>query len=324
MDATPSRTEQGVLFLKSHAVTGLFVLGLFYTAYFARAILIPITMALLLNFVLAPLSRSLSRRLRVPHALSATIVVVGFFAALVFGISALSTPASEWMAKFPEMTAELERKLRPIGATVKEVQETARKAEDLAQGGPPADGDKPVPVVVRGPSLASLFIGQTMTISIGFVVMAALLLFLVASGDSLLRQAVSALPRLEEKKKLVEIMRTTEDEISHYLASISLINLVVGIVVGATMWWLDMPNPALWGVMAGLFNYVPFIGGLISFAVIALVALVSFESFWMIALPPAAYLAIHILEGQILTPLIVSRRLLLNPIAIVLSLIFWT
>jgi predicted PurR-regulated permease PerM len=75
--------------------------------------------------------------------------------------------------------------------------------------------------------------------------------------------------------------------------------------------------------MAGLFNFVPFIGGLVSFGVIALVALASFDSLLAMSLPPAAYLVIHILEGQIITPLIMSRRLLLSPIAIVLSLIFW-
>ena len=323
LDPKPD-TKPASLSIVSGAVSGLFVLGLFYTAYFARAILIPITMALILSLVLAPLMRLLSKRLRIPAPISATIVVLGLALGLGVAVSALSKPAAEWMDTLPSVIAELERKLMPVGGTVKEVQETARRVEAIGETVEGQGRDKPVSVVVRGPSLAEAFLGQTMVVSVGVMVMAALLLFLLAAGDSVLRQAVAIAPNLSEKKKVVEIARETEGEISRYLASISVINGVVGVAVGSAMWLLDMPNPALWGAMAGLFNFVPFIGGLASVIIIMLVAIVTFESPVMILLPPLAYLVIHLLEGQIVTPLIVSRRLLLSPIAILLFLIVWT
>ena len=323
LDSKPDPKPAPLTFT-SGAVSGLFVLGLFYTAYFARAILIPITMALILSLVLAPLMRVMSRRLRIPAPISATLVVFGLAVALGFGVSALSKPAAEWMDTLPSVIAELERKLMPIGGTVKEVQNTARQVEAITETAEGQGGDKPVTVVVRGPSLAGLFLGQTMIISVGILVMAALLLFLLAGGDSVLRQAVAIAPNLSEKKRVVEIARETEGDISRYLASISVINGAVGIAVGGAMWLLGMPNPALWGAMAGLFNFVPFIGGLASVVIITLVSIVTFDSAVMIALPPLAYMGIHLLESQIFTPLIVSRRLLLSPIAILLFLIVWT
>ncbi len=324
VDEIVSIPKATAMSVTSGTVTGLFVMGLFYTAYFARSILIPITMALILSQVLAPLMRLLSKRMRIPVPISASVVVIGLVVAFGFSVIALSKPASEWMDTLPSVIAELERKLRPIGGTMKDVQETARQVEAMTDTAKEPGRDKPLTVVVRGPSIAEMFLGQTMVFSVGVSVMVALLLFLLAAGDSVLRQAVTIAPNFNEKKRVVEIARETEGEISRYLASISVINIVVGILVGCAMWTLGMPNPSLWGAMAGLFNFVPFIGGLASLVIITLVSIVTFDSTWETALPPLAYLVIHLLEGQIVTPLVVSRRLLLNPIAILLSLIVWT
>ena len=323
-DEAPPIAKPAAQSVTSGTVNGLFVLALFYTAYFASSILIPITMAVILSLVLAPLMRLMSKRLRIPVPISATVVVLGLVVALGFAVIALSKPASDWMGTLPSVISELERKLRPIGGTMKDVQETARQVEAIAETAKEQGSDKPVTVVVRGPSLAEMFLGQTMIFSVGVTVMVALLLFLLAAGDRVLRQAVSIAPNLNEKKRVVEIARETEGEISRYLASISVINIAVGVAVGCAMWALGMPNPALWGAMAGLFNFVPFVGGLASLVIITLVSIVTFDSAVLTVLPPLAYLVIHLLEGQIVTPLIVSRRLLLNPIAILLSLIVWT
>jgi predicted PurR-regulated permease PerM len=310
----------------SYALTGLFVLGIFYTAYFARAVLIPITMAIILNFVLAPLTREITRRVRWPHPISAVLVVILFFGAIAFAFTLLSSPAADWMVKLPNEMSAIERKLRPLSGAVQNVQDAAQTVENMAQGqGPENPGErKPMQVVVRGPSLTQLFLGQTMNISMGVLVTFGLLLFLLASGDALLRQAVTIAPRLTDKKKVVEIARETEGEISHYLASITCINIGMGVLIGGAMWWLGLPNPALWGVMAALLNFVPVAGPFASAAVISLVSIMTFDGLTDTILPPLVYLGIHLLESQVLTPFFVSRRLMLNPVAVLLSLIFWT
>ncbi len=311
----------------SYALTGIFVLGLFYTAYFARAVLIPITMAVILNFVLAPLTREITKRVRWPHPISAVLVVILFFGAIVLSFMALSSPAADWMVRLPNEMSSIERKLRPISGAVQNVQDAAKSVEDMAQG-PDAKGAaaarEPMQVVVRGPSLTQLFLGQTMSLTMGILVTFGLLLFLLASGDALLRQAVTIAPNWTDKKKVVEIARQTEGEISHYLASITCINIGIGCLIGCAMWWLGLPNPALWGVMAAILNFVPVAGPFASVAVISLVSIMTFEGLADTIVPPLVYLGIHLLESQVLTPIFVSRRLLLNPVAVLLSLIFWT
>jgi len=311
----------------SLALTGLFVLGIFYTAYFARAVLIPVTMAVILNFVLAPLTRGITRRVRWPHPVSAVLVVVVFFGSIVLAFIALSSPAADWMVRLPNEMSAIELKLRPLSGAVQNMQDAAQTVENMAQGSDAkgaAAAREPMQVVVRGPSLTQLFLGQTMSLTMGVLVTFGLLVFLLASGDALLRQAVTIAPKLTDKKKVVEIARQTEGEISHYLASITCINIIMGVLIGAAMWWLGLPNPALWGVMAALLNFVPVAGPFVCFGVIALVSVMTFNELPDTILPPLVYLGINLLESQAVTPIFVSRRLLLNPVAVLLSLILWT
>jgi predicted PurR-regulated permease PerM len=299
------------------------VLGLFYTAYFAREILIPITVAFLLSFLFAPAARSLTKWLHVPRPFAAFVLVASFVAVLVVAFSILATPAEEWMGRLPGELSKIERMVSRLGAPVRDVQEAAKQVEEIAQGPGTGRGD-PLPVVVKGPSLTEMFLGQTFVIVLGSVVTILLLLFFIGTGDNLLRRAVSAAPKLSHKVKVVEISREVEDEISHYFFSISLINAAAGIAVGTTMWLLDMPNPALWGALAGILNFIPVVGPLTCASVIALVSIITFDTPLAAALPPSIYLCIHVLESQVITPLLLARRLVLNPLAVLLSIILWT
>ncbi len=311
--------------MRSRALTGLFVLGLFYTAYFARQILIPIALALVLNLLLSPLSRWLAKRFSVPQPITAGLVVIFFFAILGFGLSALSGPAADWMVKLPEELALLRNKLSAVGGAVQEVQQAAKQVQDFAeQTASTKGGSQPLPVVVKGPSLAELFFGQTVMLSAGVFVTVGCLLFLLAAGDNLLRQAVTIAPGMREKKRVVEIAHETEDDISHYLVAISLINAGKGAATGLAMWALGMPNPALWGVMVALLNFIPFLGWLASIAILTLVSVITFDSpFWTLV-PPAVFLVIHYTEAQFVAPFFVARRLFLSPLAVFLSLIIWS
>jgi predicted PurR-regulated permease PerM len=158
----------------------------------------------------------------------------------------------------------------------------------------------------------------------GLLVMIALLFFLLASGDTLLRQAVTIAPRLGDKRRVVEIVRETEDDISYYLLTVSMINAGLGVAVGAAMYILGMPNAPLWGVMAGVFNFVPFLGAVTGIGIVGLVALLTFDQAWSIFLPPLSYLGLTSIEAQFVTPALLARRLTLNPVAVFLALIVWT
>jgi predicted PurR-regulated permease PerM len=318
------KVTKGRLRVRSRMLTGLFTLAVLYTCYFAQAVLIPIALAMLLNLLLAPLVRGLKRYFRLPEGVGAALILLTLVAVVVGTIYGLSGPATNWFAQLPVAMTEVRDKVEALRKPVKEVQQAAKKVEDLAQGDANSGAQQPVKVAVQGPGLTQMFLDGALTIIAGMVVLIALLYFLLASGDTLLRQAVSIAPRLSDKRRVVEIARETEDDISYYLLTVSMINAGLGVAVGTAMFLLGMPNALLWGVMAGLFNFVPFLGAVTGISIVALVALLTFDQLWSILLPPLSYLCLTSLEAQFVTPALLARRLTLNPVAVFLALIVWT
>ena len=153
--------------------------------------------------------------------------------------------------------------------------------------------------------------------------MVILLYFLLVSGDMFLRKVINALPTLSDKKKAVELARRIESDISVYLYTMVAINICLGVVVGAAMYVLGMPSPFLWGLVAGLLNFIMYLGPVVGITVIALAAIISFDSITEALLPPLAYFLINGIEGNFITPFILGRRLVMNPIVIFLALLFW-
>ncbi len=316
--------DEGRVGLHSRVLTGLLTLAILYTCYFAQAVLIPIALALLLNLLLAPLVRVLKKYLRLPEGVGAGVVLILLVAMVALAIYGLSGPATRWLHELPVAMSEVREKVEALRRPVKEVQEAAQKVEKLAQGEPASGERQPMQVAVQGAGLTQIFLGGAFTVAAGLVVMIALLYFLLASGDTLLRQAVSIAPKLGDKRRVVEIARDTEDDISYYLVTISLINGGLGVAVGAAMYLLGMPNAILWAVMVAVFNYVPFLGAVTGIGTVALVALITFDQPWPIVLPPLSYLCLTAIEAQFITPALLARRLTLNPVAVFLALIVWT
>jgi predicted PurR-regulated permease PerM len=310
--------------VRSRMLTGLFTLAVFYTFYFAKAVLIPIALAMLLNLLLAPVVRGLRKYLRLPEWLGAALVLLLGVAVVSGTIYGLSGPVARWLDELPLAMLDLRDKVEELRRPVAEMQEAAKKVENLAQGEPQPGERRPVQVAVQGPGLTQIFLGGAVNFVTASVVMVALLFFLLASGDTLLRQAVSIAPRLSDKRRVVEIARDTEDDISYYLLTVSLINCGLGVAVGVAMYLLGLPNAVLWGVMAGIFNFVPFVGAVVGIAIVGLVALLTFDQLWSIVLPPLSYLFLTSFEAQFVTPALLARRLTLNPVAVFVALIVWT
>jgi predicted PurR-regulated permease PerM len=329
-DAKASKPLFGdVVSVRSRMLTGLFTLAVFYTMYFAKSLLIPIVLAVLFNLLLAPVVRVLRSYLRIPEWAGAAIVLLGLAAGLIVAFYGLSAPAARWIDQLPLAVWEIEAKLGTLREPVEEVRQAARQVERAAQGATaapaPTDGEpQPVEVVVQSPSLTQTVVSGTAVVTAGLVVAVVLLFFLLASGDTLLRQAVTIAPRLRDKKRVVEVVREMEDDVSYYLLTISLINAGLGVAVGVAMFLLAMPNPILWGVMAAVLNFIPYLGALIGIGTIGLVALLTFDEPAWILLPPLVYFALTTFEAYFVTPSLLARRLMLNPVAVFLALILFT
>lgn len=312
----------GRLQLIAICLAGLLLLALFYTLYFARDFVLPLILASLLAFPLAPLVRALSR-VRVPESVGAGVVLLFFLMGMFYMAYRVYDPAREWMTRLPTELRAMESELRDFRKPVEEVSEAAKQVEEQVQEITATDDDEPMPVVVGRPPLSDVLLsGTRRVLAVGLLTMV-LLYFLLASGDWLLLKVVRVLPTLEDKKKAVEISRQVEKSVSSYLFTVTAINVGLGIAVGVAMYLLGMPNPLLWGVMAALFNFVPYLGAIAGVAVLTLAALVSFDSTGRALTVPATYYLLTACEGWFITPLILGRRLTLNPLAILVSLIFW-
>jgi predicted PurR-regulated permease PerM len=305
--------------VRSLALTGLFLLSVLATLKVASTFLIPLTLAILLNFVFASTIRALGR-LRVPAPLGAALVLGCLIGAVTFGIYQLAVPARNWLTKLPETARDIEYKLKDVKQSMRAMTKAGQEVDRLTHM---EDGEKTQKVEVRKPTLGETLLEPTQDFVISAGTVLILLFFLLASGDLFLRKLVAVLPRFEDKKAAVEITRQIEHDISGYLFSISMINVIFGAAIGVAMFFLGMPNPLLWGVMAGLLHFVPFLGAMVGIGVVTLVAAVTLEGLGAILLVPATYLALNLLEEYVAVPFVVGRRLLLNPVVLFIWLIFW-
>lgn len=316
---TPTRHASAPVRHLTWLVAGILVLMVLYTLYFAATLLLPITLALLFSLLLSPPVRWLTV-LRIPPPVGAAVVMLVLLGGVGQGIYLLSGPAGEWLDKAPHSFREVEWKLRALKKPIEEVQKATQQVEKLTVL---EDGDKTVEVEVKEPSLTRTLISSTPIVLAELGVCVVLLYFLLASGDNFLRKLVRVIPRLQDKRRAVEIARRIQHDISSYLFTIALINAGLGVAVGTALYFLDMPNPALWGAMAAALNFAPYLGAIVGVVVVGMAAMLSFNDLSQAALVPAVYLGLTTLEGQVVTPLIVGRRLAISPVVVFLGITVW-
>ena len=170
--------------------------------------------------------------------------------------------------------------------------------------------------------MTKLFTG-TRNFASGFFTTILFLLFLLVSGDTFLRRLVEILPSFSNKRQAVDIFQQVESDISAYLVTITLMNAAVGIGTAMVMWLTGMGDPILWGAVAFLLNFVPILGPILGVVMFVLVGLLTSDTLLQAFLPAGLYLGIHLIEGQLITPMLLARRFILNPVLVIISLVFW-
>jgi predicted PurR-regulated permease PerM len=246
----------------------------------------------------------------------AALVVAILLGCIGAAFYTLAEPAAQWLDKAPESLGVAEARLRRLKQPVADVQRAADKIEAIAQL---AGSRKVREVVVQTPGLGALMASQTPYLLAGFVSTVVLLYFLLASGDLFLRKTVRLIPSLRDKIQAVEVGREIQGKLGHYFFTISVVNASLGIVTTVAMQLLGMPNPLLWGAMAMLLNYIPYLGPTISLTLLSMAALVAFDDFSRVWPVPAVFLSLVLLEGQLIQPIVVGRSLRLNPVVVFVS-----
>jgi predicted PurR-regulated permease PerM len=304
--------------VRSVALTGLFILAVFYTTYFLRSVLLPIVLAWLLSYLLRPIVRALAR-IKIPTLLGAALILITLLSAITLGVSALAVPATGWLAKAPAGLQELQYKLMPMKRSMAEVAKASGEIEKLAT---PDSSSKLAVEVKRRPITDTLYM-RTPEFITSMVLLLILLYFLLAYDGVFIGKLIKLLPALSDKKRAVSIAHEIESQVSRYLFTVTIINCCLGIAVGTTVGLLGLRNPVMWGAMVAILNFVPYLGALTGIICMTIGAILSFDSLGYALIFPAVYLGFGILEGNFITPWVMGRSLTLNPVIILLSLVFW-
>jgi predicted PurR-regulated permease PerM len=300
------------------AIIGTFLILFLGVLYYARGFFLPLILALLITLAFMPWVRALARR-GVPPVASAIMVVIAIGGGLIGLSLLLAEPTSRMLAEAPQIIDQLRDRFGGQGALSNLVAAT-EQVQEMAEGSD-APG-APQKVVLAQPGIISWAadtlsgVGGTLGATLLFVV------FLLSSGDLFLQKLVRIVPTLSDKKRSIRVVHDVESEVSRYLYTITIINFGFGAAVGLCMAAIGMPNPVIWAVGAALLNYVPYLGALIGMALAAAIGLITFPTLTMAALPPLAYFLCNAVEGSVVTPLTLGRRLELNPVAILIALAF--
>jgi len=286
--------------------------------YAAAAFFMPVTLALLFALTLSPLVRFLNRRgMREGIAAGLVFLVLGVGIGGTF--AAIGTPFLELVDDAPRMAREVREKFERLQEPMATVTEMAEQVDEATGG-----GDRVQQVAVEQPGVLSQVAGSAMSIATSAVIVVILTLFLLSSGRHFATQVVRSFGTLTDRKRALQMVRDIEGEISRYLLTIAVINSGLGLAVGLAMWALGMPTPVLWGVLAAILNFLPYIGSIGGVLVVGIVSMATFPTVGAALLPPIAYLVCTAVEGQFITPTIVGRRLRINTVAVFLAVAFWS
>jgi predicted PurR-regulated permease PerM len=301
------------------AGTGLFLIALVGLVYFARDFLLPVVIAFLLALTLSPIVRFLQKR-GISPGFSALVLVILMVSGFAAGTFLLSGPVSHWIDSAPAISQRVQQKLAAFRTPVDAVVKASEQVATFTEGVSSSQVQK---VVLQQPGIlsktaGSLFGGLSMA-AVTFV----LLLFLLASGTMFYEKMIRILPTFSDKKRALTIAYDVEREVSHYLLTITMINMGFGLFIAVAMSIIGMPNPVLWGVAAALLNFVPYIGAVAGIVMVGLVSLISFDAISYAVIPPLIYTLAAVLEGQFITPILIGRRLELNPVAIFIFVALW-
>lgn len=293
------------------------VILVLYTCAIAEAVVVPVLVAILFGLMLAPPVRLLERS-RVPRVIGSLAMVLLTIAIIGATIMALATPAREWMGRMPRALERIESVARDLRKPFQVATEATRELGKLTRGD---DAASPVRVVENSPSPIAHVLSAAPAVLAGVLVTILLTFLFLLHGDDLLRKFVTLAPHLRAKRGVVEATRHAQSEISTYVLTITLINAGLGLATAGALYFLHVPDPLLWGGIAAILNYAPFIGPLVTAIALLVVGFGEAATPAAALAPPAAFLGLHLIEGQLITPHLVGHRLALDPVMVFLAML---
>ena len=291
--------------------------------YVAHAAFAPIALAMLCALILSGPVEAL-QRFHVPRGLSAAIILI-LALAVTFGIAdTLWAPAQHWFDRAPRDIETIKLKLGPVAHFVTHVEDLRSSARLIERG--TIEG----PVVATGiiaQSAPMLIFDATRAAAITTLAFIVVTLFLLIGGPPMLANMTAAMTSSLNSAHVIDLIEKVRREVGRYYVATALTNVVFGCATAAAMAICAMPNPVLWGALAGVLNFIPYAGSAATLVILTLVALVTFDGLGHVAAVVLSYLILTTLAGQVVQPWVVGRRLQVNPLLIFLALwfcgVFW-
>jgi predicted PurR-regulated permease PerM len=293
------------------------IMGVGAVLYFAQDVFIPVAIALFLALLLTPAVDRL-QRWHIRRGAAVAIVLLVVFAASALAVNSVWEPATEWLARAPQTMRKIDPRLEPLREMFERVDAVAQRAGQLTQGTAAVSGKPAIVTPVAGKSTA---IALTKSFIEGLTVIP-LTLFFLLGGPPLLARMGASLSGNEASARALKLTEAIRVEVGRYFGTIALINIGLGIATALCMAALGMPNAILWGVLACVFNFVPYLGPIAAFFILGVAALVTFDSLGRALAVPGVFLVLHLIEGQIVQPLTVGRRFEVNALVVLLAVWF--
>jgi predicted PurR-regulated permease PerM len=291
--------------------------------YLGHEVFIPVVLALLFATVLSGAVEALHRR-RLPRSLASFLLLFVLLTLIAITFNAIADPARQWFANLPHTLRVIERKVHPVALALNQIEVLGNRAGAIANpGGAAPHPGAPAPASAPASSLSAYeVLSQTRSGLVSTLTVVILSLFLLSGGPPMLARMAASLADDVQAAHVLRVIEAIRSEVGRYYGTVAIINLGLGAATGLAMMFLGGPNPFLWGTMAAVLNFIPYVGGAMTLVVLAVVALVSFDNVGRIIAVPAVYLGLATIEGQVVQPLRVGHRLDLNPLLVFLAVWF--
>jgi predicted PurR-regulated permease PerM len=280
---------------------------------------LPVTAALVIAIALVPMLEWLERR-RLPSGLAAFTCVLVFVAAANIAVASIVLPATEWVRLLPERIGRIRETLAPVMRIYKQLEHFI---DDIVrQFGPSRSAPRTVAVETPN-SLLDIVATSAPLAAVQMFFALLVIFFFLAGWTRMRRRTITGRASFDGAMTTARAIQQVVDATSTYLGTITLVNLTLGLITAFVLWMLDMPTPLMWGGIVAVLNYIPYLGPIASALLLALGGLMTFNEPWYAFLPAASFIALHLVEANVITPMFVGRRLTINPLLILVSLSFW-
>jgi len=281
---------------------------------------LPVTAALVVAIALVPLLEWFERR-GVPSRLAAGLCVIIFLVIALFAIGSIVIPATDWVAQVPSRIPKIQSALEPVLDLYKNLD---RFMERIANQIAITQQTKARTVrIEESNSIAGLLTTSAPHLLIQLFFALLVIFFFLAGWTAMRKKTIVSRGSFEGALTTARVIQQVVDATSTYLGTITLINIGLGGLTAAVVWWLGMPSPIMWGGLVAVLNYIPYLGPIASALLLFLGGLMTYPDVWGALAPPAAFISFHLIEANFFTPMVVGHRLTISPLAILVSLSFW-